>query len=307
MGFKTRRIIPAIRRGKYRNGEEIMLAQRPKVWLAAAAIALWLTLAAAITSHAAETTAAGAGSAETIELARPAELDGVSLTVIDRKLALSLAVEIYLQVALIDDVIDRIQDPDLKRLTERKLQLYRGMFVAFDRLVQGRAMKILTDGGHQVLLPGASGNAGESVDKDQSMPCGLVAGPAREQSKRDAHGEQPSGGLRYVLSQISEIAILQARIEISNQYQDIWHAELEPVPAGDFDRRYLSTDSVNQMQVVGMLRACERRASSDFARIIHRATASAEDQLAQCMRIARRIEETRFDHPNTAVRVTVPE
>jgi hypothetical protein len=281
-----------------------MLAQRPTVRLAAP-VALWLTLNLAINSYSAETATNSAEATDPIALARPAELDALGLTAIDRKLALSLAVEIYLQVTLNDDVADRIQDPDLKRLTQRKLRLYRATFAAFDRLAEGRAAKLLTEAGHQVRV--ADSDAKEPGDDDSAAPHDSAAVLARGRLNEKGDRELPGGGLRYVLSRISEIAILQARIEISGQYEDIWHAELEPVPAAEFDRRYLSTESVNQMQVVGMLRACERRASCDFAQIIRRATASAEDQLAECLRLARRIEGGTTLRPNTAVRVTVKE
>ncbi|MGD9724488.1 MAG: hypothetical protein AB7O59_24730 [Pirellulales bacterium] len=292
-----------------------MRTQRANALLAAvAALAVCSTLSTA--ARAAQKTSPLAEPAVPAELAQTAELEALHLSMVDRKLALSLAIEMYLQIALTDDCVGRIQNEELKRLTQRKVQLYRSVFAALDRLTEGRAISVLTAAGHQVVVgPAAESSAhnapaegGQSTlvanadNKAAADPAGAEAAEVEEGPTRR---KRAGGGLRGVLSQVSETALLQARLDIAGQYEELWHADLELVLPAEFDRRYLSTEGVNQMQVVAMLRVCEQRASDKFAEIIHRATAIAEEQLAECQQLARRIDDATAVSAAGPARVTV--
>jgi hypothetical protein len=197
------------------------------------------------------------------DLAAPEELDVLSLSRIDQKLVLSLAVEMQLQVTLGEAAIERIHDDGLKRFAADKLRLYRALFATLDELSNGRAAAL------------------------------LAGGRATADAKRES--KHKTGGLKGIVSRLSDAAILQMRLDIAGEYSELLGTELEAGRPQDFDRRYLSTECVNQMQVVAMLRVFEERASDGLARIIHRATTAAEQHLEQGRLHSRRLELARAD------------
>ena len=80
-------------------------------------------------------------------LASQDELKAINLSVIDRKVTLSLAVEMHIQVVLAASALDQIQDPNFRRLVEDKQRLYRELFETLDCLVAGEASSMLGDAG----------------------------------------------------------------------------------------------------------------------------------------------------------------
>ena len=71
------------------------------------------------------------------------ELDDVSLSIIDEKLVLSLAVETHVQIEITEFALAGIQDEGLKQFTEKKLATYRRLYNTLDELSSGRATSTL--------------------------------------------------------------------------------------------------------------------------------------------------------------------
>jgi len=212
-------------------------------------------------------------------LASKEELNAITLSVIDRKVSLSLAVEMHIQIELTESALDQIRDPSFRQLVENKQRLYRGLFDTLDSLVAGEASSMLVDAG-ELSVDDAAG-----VGRlPENSPDTRQTDDATYDERRAANAAVTTTkriGLRKLLKRATDSAILSARLDIAGEYSDLLAAELETSAPEQFDRCFRPVDHVNQMQVVAMLRVFEQRASDDLARIIHRATVAAEGHLRQ--------------------------
>ena len=83
-------------------------------------------------------------------------------------------------------------------------------------------------------------------------------------------------GIGDIVENAAASAMLRVRLAIAQEYAQLLRGEFETARPEEFDRRYLSVECFNQMQVLAMLRVFEQQASPEFARIIHLATLAAE-------------------------------
>jgi predicted outer membrane protein len=196
-------------------------------------------------------------------LAPQNELDAVSLTIIDEKLALSLAVETHIQIELAQFALAGIRQEGLKHFTETKLRHYRQVFQTLEVLTGGRAGKVLS----------------RATRKTEVMAASSDAAPTAGNSSLARRGRK--GGIGSIVQNATDSAIQCVRLAIGQEYADLLRVELETALPEEFDRRYLSVESVNQMQVLAMLRVFEQQASPEFARIIHLATVAAESHASE--------------------------
>jgi hypothetical protein len=210
-------------------------------------------------------------------LVAPSELDAISLSMVDEKIALSLAVETHIQIELAQFALARLGNEELKQLTVKKLGSYRQLLNTLEELTGGRAGKILARAGRhlQTTPPGTSVSRTSTTEGDSRAR----AKPGRK------------GGIGDVIQNAATQTVLRVRLDIAQQYADLLRAELETATPGEFDRRYLAIEVFNQMQVLAMLRVFERQASTEFARIIHLATASAEALALEAHQVTERLHD----------------
>ena len=81
---------------------------------------------------------------ESSSFIEPGELAAMSLSIVDQKLALSLAVETHVQIDMVKYALSEIDDPALRQLAEKRLRLYEQLFTALDALTEDRASRLLT-------------------------------------------------------------------------------------------------------------------------------------------------------------------
>jgi hypothetical protein len=218
---------------------------------------------------------------ESVSLVAGEKIGGTSLSMIDRKLALSLAVEAHLQIRVLEYAGPALRDGEAKALAKRKLKLYRALSTALNDLTHGEAQEVLERAGTlEIPQPAAAAVADTDEQPSQQAP------PASSLEPRQ------HGGLRAVIRKVSNSAILRVRMDIARQYLVLLHDELEASSPDDFDRRYMATDVVNQMQVVAMLKVFEEQASEDFASILLRARLIAENHLTEGRQAARRLHQS---------------
>lgn len=98
------------------------------------------------------------------------------------------------------------------------------------------------------------------------------------------------GGIGDIVQNATANAIVRMRLAIAQEYVQLLRAELEAAPPEEFDRRYLSVEGFNQMQLLAMLRVFEQQASPEFARIIHLAAVAAESHAGQARQMIEQIK-----------------
>lgn len=206
------------------------------------------------------------------------ELDKVSLTIIDEKLALSLAVETHIQIELAQFALAGIRHDGLTHFTEKKLRNYQQIFNTLEVLTGGRVGKVLSRATRKSATVAATSHATPTI------------APAVINLSRATSGRK--GGIGSVVEIATASAVLHIRLAIAQEYAQLLRTELGMALPEEFDRRYLSVESVNQMQVLAMLRVFEQQASPGFARVIHLATVAAE---AHASEIRQAIEQ--FESP----------
>lgn len=220
-------------------------------------------------------------------LAPQSELDAVSLTIIDEKLALGLAVETHVQIELAQFALAGIRHDRLKHFTEKKLRHYRQVFNTLEVLTGGRVGKVLSRATRKSAVLTASSDAALAVSN-----------PSLDRSGR-------KGGISSIVQNATDNAILRVRLAIGQEYAQLLRAELEAALPEEFDRRYLSAESFNQMQVMAMLRVFEQQASSEFARIIHLATLAAESHSSEGRQVIEQFNSPRQAPPVSPGKVVI--
>jgi hypothetical protein len=239
---------------------------------------------------------------EPIALTTPAELEALTLSMFDEKLALSLAVEAHVQIELLQFAVAELDDAHLKSLAEKRWALHRGLFAALDDLTAGRAANMLSaaaasNAATAEVRTAATKTAETTTAIDSAVESRQVAEvrPARKPANRAKRG-----GLKAAVENATNAAVMRVRLDVAGEYADLLRSELESAESAEFDRAYSTLDVVNQMQVVALLRVFERQASDDFAAIIHRATSLAESHLGEARQLAQDSDEPVVD-PMVAV------
>ncbi|MEX2114707.1 MAG: hypothetical protein WD845_16060 [Pirellulales bacterium] len=233
------------------------------VLMLAAALGASALIGLSVAAHAGELDASAANAH--VELLLPAaELDQINMSIVDEKLAMSLAVEAHVQMELSEFALDIIGDSRLKALTDQKLRGYRQLYSTLNELTGGRANAMLARNSRARNAAPSSPAANAQTPK-----------PSRQKAL----------GVGDIMQNTATKAILRVRLEIANRYTDLLRAELESSPPGDFDRRYIGIELYNQLQVLAMLRVFEEQASPDLARVIHLATTASEAHLLESRQV----------------------
>jgi hypothetical protein len=210
-------------------------------------------------------------------------------------------VEAQVQVDLTEHALPKINNPRLRRLTERKLALYRALFETLDDLSDGRARSMLarveadrarrrpvsdtlTSGEPSQVQTSATTTTAQIIDSHVKAPQATPAVITTKSTRAKSAGSK--GGLSGVLENATTNAIMRVRLDIAEAYHEMLRAEMATLAPAEFDRHYLHTETVNQMQVLAMLRVFEQQASPEFARVLHQATLAAERHTVELKAVA---------------------
>jgi predicted outer membrane protein len=231
------------------------------------ALTLWLVVGAVLSHLAADEPDIRPDVVAPEYLAPQSELEAVRLNIVDEKLALSLAVEMHIQIELAKVALAGSRHEDLKRFTSKKLRHYRQLLNTLESLTGGRASKALSRAARTTERVAANDEAAST------------ASPAVSNSSPVKSGRK--GGIGEIVQNATANGIVRIRLAIAQEYAQLLRAELEAAPKEEFDRRYVSVEGFNQMQVLAMLRVFEQQASPGFARIIRLATVAAESHTSE--------------------------
>ena len=186
----------------------------------------------------------------------------VSLNIVDQKLALSLAVDTWGQIAAVEAALPSIQNESLKQGLTARLETQRTFLAQLETLTGGR--------------------------------CGDAIKHALDEIARDAKAETVRA-VRFrplALQKNATAMIVRIRVEILQQYTDLINQQLAAGADAEFDRHFLRNDLLHQMQMLAMLHVFAGQASPDFSEVIEAAVVVAEEQLAASRQVLSQIEST---------------
>jgi hypothetical protein len=253
-------------------------------------VAQFLSAKFAISTFLVALVAAGAAAQDAIgpaagdKLAPQSELDTISLSIVDEKLALTLAVEIHVQHELTEFALTGIQDENVRLLAENKRRLYAQLLNTLHDLTGGRSAAMLDRAPNDGTLKVAGFRPAEDVPAATATTVvaktATVSTEGSPATPAVATRPKKRGGLSAVLENTTTAAIVKVRLKIAENYAELLRAELAALPPADFDRHYMQIEVFNQIQVMSMLRVFEQHASDAFARVLHHATVATEQHLA---------------------------
>jgi hypothetical protein len=174
----------------------------------------------------------------------------VHLNFIDQKLALSLAVDTQSQIETAEFALKSASNDELRRLITSRLESQRAFAEQLDQLTDGRSKQALVDALGEI-----------EADKTSNVP--------RAKSFR------PLALQRYATS-----LLVRVRLEILQEYDTALRCELVGKDAGEFDRHFLRSDMLRQLQLLATLKVFQSQASPDFAQVIHKLWSTANEQYA---------------------------
>ncbi len=206
-------------------------------------------------------------SAPDADSRNPADLSAitpkvVSLNIVDHKLALSLAVDTWAQIAAVEAALPSIRNELLKQDLTARLETQRTFLAQLETLTGGR--------------------------------CGDAIKHALGEIARDAKVETVQA-VRFrplALQKNATAMIVRIRVEILQQYTDLINEHLATRADAEFDRYFLRNDLLHQMQMLAMLHVFAGQASPDFAELIDAAAVVAEERLAASRQVLLQIEST---------------
>lgn len=189
-----------------------------------------------------------------------AGLNVVTLNVVDHKLALSLAVDTWGQIIAEEAALPSIQSDALKQDLTARIESQRTFLEKLETLTGGR--------------------------------CNEAIKHAVDEIARDAKAET-ARAVRFrplALHKNATAMIVRIRVEILQQYTGLINQQLAARKDKEFDRHFLRSDLLHQMQMLAMLHVFAGQASPDFAEVIRSAAVLAEEQLAASRQVLLQIE-----------------
>ena len=241
--------------------------------VSAIVLAPWLIAGATVQRAAAEEPIDRPAAITAERLATQSDLDAVSLSIVDEKLATSLAVEMHIQIELTELALPGIRHDNLKQFAARKLRVYRQLLSNLEELTGGQTAKMLARASRKTQVSETNGDSPPPMDGNRVSPK-----PGRK------------GGIGDVVQNVTTQAILRVRLEIAGEYLQLLRAELSAAPPDGYDQRYLAIEAHNQMQVLAMLRVFEKQASPQFSRIIRPTTVAAESSVAEARQVSGQLQ-----------------
>ncbi len=200
-----------------------------------------------------------------------APLAPVNLNIIDQKLALSLAVDTWGQIAANERALEAATSEPLRTLIARRLETQRAFSTLLDTLTGGRTSTAIED--------------------------------ARREIAADAAPSQTKV-VRFrplALHKNATAMMVRIRLEILEEYLANVQSGLQTQSANEFDRHFLRGDILHQMQLLAMLEVFERQASNDFAAVIKQEIDAASEHLTHSRQTLSQLETAPLAGAPTAV------
>jgi hypothetical protein len=188
----------------------------------------------------------------------PAPSTEVNLNLIDQKLALSLAVDTRAQIDIADLALKTIASDPLRRYVTERLESQRAFAARLDALTEGRTREALA-------------RALREIENDKAE-------------------KSPDAKFRLLSIRNATAMLARIRLEILQEYAQLLYAERASKSAEEFDRHYLRSDLLNQMQMLATLKVFEGQASDDFGRVIREAQSTASAQLDRGRQLLMQLE-----------------
>lgn len=207
-----------------------------------------------------ERTKALSGTAETIATPAPVAAAKVSLNIIDQKLALSLAVDTWGQIAANEQALQSASSEAMRNLIGHRLKTQQAFAELLDSLTGGRTMTAIEDARREIAADAAS-------------------------TKTKVVRFRP-----LTLHKNATAMMVRIRMEILVGYLAEVESGLAAKTGDEFDRHFLRGDVMHQMQLLAMLEVFERQASPDFAGVIQQEIGVARDHLAQSRQMLVQLE-----------------
>jgi hypothetical protein len=174
----------------------------------------------------------------------------VSLNIIDQKLALSLAVDVWGQITANERALESATSEPLKALIAKRLNTQQAFATLLDNLTDGRTTSAIEDARREIAADAAS-------------------------TKTKVVRFRP-----LALQKNATAMMVRIRMEILEGYLADVQSGLAARSVDEFDQQFLHGDVLHQMQLLAMLEVFERQASADFAGVIHREAEAAREHLA---------------------------
>lgn len=184
----------------------------------------------------------------------------VHLNFIDKKLALSLAVDTQWQIDTAEYALKSVSDESLRRLMTSRLEDQRAFAEQLDRLTDGDAKRALASALREI-------EEDKTTDKPRAMSFRPLA-----------------------LQRYATALLVRVRLEILQQYDDAVRHELATKSSAEFDRYFLRTDLLRQLQTLATLKVFEFQASPDFAQVIHQAWSTTKERYETAKGLLRQLE-----------------
>jgi len=179
----------------------------------------------------------------------------VHLNIVDKKLALSLAVDTHMQIEMAKLALESIRDDHLRTLLNERIRTQQTFADRLEQLTGGAASEAIADARRAIL-------------KD-----------------REGRNDQQGKFKLLSLQKNATAMLVRVRMEILDQYSQMVCAELEAKQAEAYDRHYLQADLLHQMQMLATLDVFAGQASADFADVINETAAAGRKQLADARRL----------------------
>ncbi|REK15716.1 MAG: hypothetical protein DWQ37_07805 [Planctomycetota bacterium] len=196
----------------------------------------------------------------------------VHLNLIDKKLALSMAVDAWGQIEMGEFGLSSVGSEAVRQLLNDRMEVQRALAVRLEKLTHG--------------------DAKEAVER------------ALREIAQDRTASNSSPRFRLLdLRRNSTAMLVRVRLEIVQEYGDLLRVELSGKAPQEFDRAYLRTHLVDQMQLMAALKVFEGQASADFAKVIRRARAEVQDHVERAKTLLINLE----DAPLVGVAAAKPE
>lgn len=192
----------------------------------------------------------------------PTPAPEVSLNIIDQKLALSLAVDTWGQIAANERALQSAASEPLRALITRRLDTQRAFAALLDSLTGGRTTVAIEDARREIAADAAT-------------------------TKTKVVRFRP-----LALHKNATAMMVRIRMEILEAYLAEVQAGLASKTADEFDRHFLRGDVLHQMQLLAMLEVFERQSSADFAGVISREIDAAREHLALSRQTLLQLETT---------------
>jgi len=196
----------------------------------------------------------------------------VSLNIIDQKLALSLAVDTWGQIAANERALESATSEPLRSLILRRLETQRAFATLLDSLTGGRTTLAIEDARREIAADAAN-------------------------TKTKVVHFRP-----LALHKNATAMMVRIRMEILEAYLAEVQSGLASKTADEFDRHFLRGDVLHQMQLLAMLEVFERQASADFAGVLKQEIEAAREHLTRSRQTLLQLETAPLaGAPTTAV------